>query len=167
MSFSFLFSAENVGSLKTQIPPPQKHLSGGKKKNDSLKPREGRIKHVCKFSGSNSQNRRRHWHLKEYGVLCLNQPVLFCYTEAYTTSMEAGGSFHGSSGSFRGSCRSFHRHSGRLPLPPCTFLFPWVPRKFLGSANGSFHVVLFPLAFTNFHRPPLTSTTPSTSTNFH
>ena len=32
-------------------------------------------KHACKISGSNSQKRRGHWQLKEFWVLCLNQPV--------------------------------------------------------------------------------------------
>ena len=31
---------------------------------------------MCKNSGSNSQKRRGHRHLKEFGVLCLNQPVV-------------------------------------------------------------------------------------------
>ena len=45
------------------------------KKKHSLKARQGHIKHACKFPGSNSQKRRGHWRLKEFGVLCLNQPV--------------------------------------------------------------------------------------------
>ena len=42
----------------------------------SLKARQGHIKHVYNISGSNSQKRRGHWHLKEFGFLCLNQPVV-------------------------------------------------------------------------------------------
>ena len=42
----------------------------------ALKARQGHIKHVCKISGSDSQKRRGHWRLKEFGVLCLNQPIL-------------------------------------------------------------------------------------------
>ena len=70
------FSSENVGSLKTQISPKniKAQISGGKKK--SVKDRQGHIKHVCKISGSNSQKRRGHLRRKEFGVLCLNQPVV-------------------------------------------------------------------------------------------
>ena len=39
-----------------------------KKKKHLLKAWQGRIKHVCKISGSNSQKRRGHWTLKEFGV---------------------------------------------------------------------------------------------------
>ena len=46
------------------------------KKIHSLKARQGHTKHVCKISSSNSEKRREHWHLKEFGVLFLNQPVL-------------------------------------------------------------------------------------------
>ena len=76
--FCFLFFfAENVGSLKTQISPKntKTQISDGKSKNYSLKARQGHLKHVWKTPGSNSRKRRGHWHLKEFGVLCLNQPV--------------------------------------------------------------------------------------------
>ena len=46
---------------------------GGK---TSLKAPQGHIIHVCKISGSNSQKRRGHGHLKEFGVLRFNQPVV-------------------------------------------------------------------------------------------
>ena len=36
---------------------------------------------MCRISGSNSQKRRGHWRLKEFGVLCLNQRVTI--TRAY------------------------------------------------------------------------------------
>ena len=49
-------------------------------KKKSLKARQGHIKHVCKISGSNSQERRGHWRLKEFGVLCLNQPVKLTFS---------------------------------------------------------------------------------------
>ena len=70
-----------MGSLKTQISPKirKTQISGEKTKKNkkkSLKARQGHIKHVCKISGSsNSQKRRGHWRLKEFGSLCLNQPV--------------------------------------------------------------------------------------------
>ena len=80
--FVFLFfSAKMWGPLKPKylqkIQKP-KHLvknTKKRKKKHSLKARQGHIKHVCKSSGSNSQKRRGHWRLKEFGVLCLNQPV--------------------------------------------------------------------------------------------
>ena len=57
------------------------------KKKHSLKPRQGHTKHMCKISGSTSQKRRGHWHLKEFWVLCLNQPVympaLLWHSSAY------------------------------------------------------------------------------------
>ena len=37
--------------------------------------RRGHIKHVYRISGSISQKRRGRWTLKEFGVLCLDQPV--------------------------------------------------------------------------------------------
>ena len=71
------FFAENVGSLKTQTSKnksAKKYLTK-KKEKAFVKARQGHIKHVCKISGSNSQKRRGHWYLKEFGVLCLNQPL--------------------------------------------------------------------------------------------
>ena len=74
-----LFFAENVGSLKTQISPKTTKTQisdekNKKQKKKSLKARQGHIKHVCKISGSlkNGVDNRR---LKEFGGLCLNQPV--------------------------------------------------------------------------------------------
>ena len=46
-----------------------------KEKKTFVKAGQGHIKHVCKNSGSISQKRRGHWTLKEFGVLCLNEPV--------------------------------------------------------------------------------------------
>ena len=46
-----------------------------KKKKHSSKAWQEHTKHVCKNSGSNSQKQRGHWHLKEFWVSCLNQPV--------------------------------------------------------------------------------------------
>ena len=77
----FVF-AENVGSLQTQISPEiqkPKYLMKKTKQKNSLKARQGRIEHVCKLSGSNSQKRRGHWRLKEFGVLRLNQAVVSKY----------------------------------------------------------------------------------------
>ena len=79
--FVFLFSAENVRCLKTQISTKiQKAKYPTKKKQEtkkthSLKARRGHAKHVCKIAGSNSQKRRGPWHLKQFWVLFLNQPV--------------------------------------------------------------------------------------------
>ena len=78
----FLFSAENVRCLKTQISTKiQKAKYPTKKKQEtkkthSLKARRGHAKHVCKIAGSNSQKRRGPWHLKQFWVLFLNQPVV-------------------------------------------------------------------------------------------
>ena len=74
------FSAENVGSLETQISQKntQTQISDekNKKQKTSIRSRLGRgALNTCKISGSNSQKRRGRWHLKEFGVLCLNQPV--------------------------------------------------------------------------------------------
>ena len=77
----FIFSAENVGFLKTQIsPPPKKQTKylAKKTKKRSSKARQGHmgtLNTCAKFQGLDSQKRRGHWHLKEFGVLCLNQPV--------------------------------------------------------------------------------------------
>ena len=49
-----------------------------KKNKKTLKARQRHTKQVCKISGYNSQKRRGHCHLKEFGLLCLNQPVLSC-----------------------------------------------------------------------------------------
>ena len=77
--FFFFFLAENVGSLKTQISQknakPQTSDENKKQKKRSLQARQGHTKNVRNFSGSNSKKRRGHWHLKEFWVLCLNQPV--------------------------------------------------------------------------------------------
>ena len=82
MGFFIYCFAENVGSLKTKTSPSttKTRIPGEKKqkqkpKKQSLKARQGHIEHVCKISGSNSQKRRGHWYLKEFGVLCLNQPL--------------------------------------------------------------------------------------------
>ena len=77
------FFAGNVGSVKTEISKKirkQKYLAekktiAKKRKKHSQKTRQGHIKHVRKISGSISQKRRGHWTLKEFGVLCFNQPV--------------------------------------------------------------------------------------------
>ena len=66
--FSF-FLPKMWGSLKTKISP--KYLA---KKKD-WKTRQGHIKHLCKTSGSITQKRRGHWHLKEFGASCLNHQV--------------------------------------------------------------------------------------------
>ena len=65
------------GLLKPNYPKKYKtkYVTGAIKKHP-LEARQGHIKQVCKISGSNSKKRRGHWHLKEFGVLCLNQPVL-------------------------------------------------------------------------------------------
>ena len=49
-----------------------------------MKARQGHTKNVCKISGSNSQKRRGHWHLKEFRVLCLNQPVFLLLSSQET-----------------------------------------------------------------------------------
>ena len=75
--FYFLF-AGNVGSRKTQISheiQKPKYLAKKQKHTHAFR-RQGHIKHVRKTSGSLSQKRRGHWTLKEFWVLCLNQPVL-------------------------------------------------------------------------------------------
>ena len=59
-------------NTKTQISDEKKQKQ---KQKHSLKARQGRTKHVCKISGSNSQKRRGHERLKDFWVLCLNQPV--------------------------------------------------------------------------------------------
>ena len=64
-------------------PPPQKkkkkleYLAKKENKREphSSKARQGHIKHVGKNSGYLSKKRRGQWALKEFGVLCLNQPV--------------------------------------------------------------------------------------------
>ena len=72
--FFFFFSLEMWGFLK--YPPkmlkPEHVAKKTKPKNPSVSSL-GR----GKVSRSNSQIRRGHWHLKEFGVLCLNQPVVF------------------------------------------------------------------------------------------
>ena len=76
---AFFFPTENVGSLKTQISPARTKKKSDEKKTQkkthSLKARQGDTKHVRENSGSNFQKRRGHRHLKEFRVLCLNQPV--------------------------------------------------------------------------------------------
>ena len=67
----FFNPAENVWSLKTRISQKntKTQISDEKKQktNYSLKTWQGHTKHVCKFSGSNSQKRRGHLHVK--GIL--------------------------------------------------------------------------------------------------
>ena len=80
MCVCVFFSAENVGSLETQISQKntQTQISDekNKKQKTSIRSRLGRgALNTCKISGSNSQKRRGRWHLKEFGVLCLNQPI--------------------------------------------------------------------------------------------
>ena len=78
----FFFFAENVGSLKTQTSPKiqkPKYLAEKTKKQKktySLKARQENNKHVCRITGFNSEKQRGHWRLNEFGVLCLNQPVV-------------------------------------------------------------------------------------------
>ena len=70
-----------MGSLKTQISQKYTKTQICDEKNKrtknphSLKARQGHTKYVCKISGSNSKKRRGHWHLREFWVLRLNQPV--------------------------------------------------------------------------------------------
>ena len=76
----WLYSPKMWGLLRLKYPKKSKtQMSDEKtrkaKKKHSLKPRQGHTKHMCKISGSTSQKRRGHWHLKEFWVLCLNQPV--------------------------------------------------------------------------------------------
>ena len=77
----FFFLADNVGSLKTQISQNTKlhYLAEEKKQKESIRERLGRgtLNTCANFYGL-TQKRRGHWHLKESGVLCLNQPVLIC-----------------------------------------------------------------------------------------
>ena len=71
------FSPKMWGFLRPQYPPKiqtSQHLAKNKQAYSS-KARQGHIKHVCKISGAISQKRRGHWYLKEFGVLCLNQPL--------------------------------------------------------------------------------------------
>ena len=67
-----------MGSLETQT--SQKNVNAqvhdGEKKRKKLKPPQGHYQHVCKILGCNSQKRRGHWHVKEFGVSCLNRPVV-------------------------------------------------------------------------------------------
>ena len=53
-----------------------KYLTKKTKNSNSLKVRQGHTNHVCTISGSNSQKRCGHWHLKEFWVSCLNQRVV-------------------------------------------------------------------------------------------
>ena len=57
--------AENVGSVVTQISPQKILFWRGKKKNSRQQLGRGTW---IQFSKT-----RRHWHPKEFGVLCLNQ----------------------------------------------------------------------------------------------
>ena len=63
----------NIKNTKPQISGEKKRKE--KKRTHSWKARQGHIKHVCKIPGSISPKRRGHWTLKEFGVLCFNQPV--------------------------------------------------------------------------------------------
>ena len=90
--YIYIHNAEHVGSPKTQISPkkqkPKYLAKKTKNKNPPFVKRLGRgILNTCNFSGSNSQKRRGHWHLKEFWVLCLNQPVympaLLWHSSAY------------------------------------------------------------------------------------
>ena len=46
--------------------------------------RRGTLNTSTKMQGLNSLRRCGHWHLKEFWVLCLNQPV-FIYFEVFGT----------------------------------------------------------------------------------
>ena len=93
--FCLVFFAKNVGSLKTQISQKYTKTQICDEKNKrtktphSLKARQGHTKYVCKISGSNSKKRRGHWHLNEFGVLRLNQPVYrICSMIVYSSFLQ-------------------------------------------------------------------------------
>ena len=84
-----------MGSPKTQNIPKKiqvKYLTK-KKTTQSLNARQGHIKHVCvqKFTLENGVD--IDWHLKQFGVLCLNQPVSTWYTFLYGGSCRTAGRF--------------------------------------------------------------------------
>ena len=84
--FSCLF-AKNVGSLKIQISQKNLKIQISDEKKHSLKARQGHTKPMCKISGSNTQKRRGHWHLKEFWVLRLNNLYM---ADIISTSMVKG-----------------------------------------------------------------------------
>ena len=77
----FCFFRRKCGvSYDPNIPPQNKtqicdEKTKKQKKNNSSKALQGHTKHVRKKFRANSQKRRGHWQLKEFWVLCLNQPV--------------------------------------------------------------------------------------------
>ena len=80
MFFFFFFSPKMWGSLRPKYPKKiqkPKCLADKNKKQKNIRWRLGRgtLNACAKFQGLNSQKRRGHWHLNEFGILFLNQPV--------------------------------------------------------------------------------------------
>ena len=78
MGFFVVFPLEIWDAVRPKYPQKiqnSKHLAKkGKRKNIPERLRRGTL-NTCKIAGSISQKRRGYWTLKEFGVLCLNQPV--------------------------------------------------------------------------------------------
>ena len=88
----FIFLAGYVCSLNTQISPTIKKIPNiwrniTKKCICHLLGR-GKINMCANFSGTIHQNRRGYWTLKDFGVICVNQPVptLYCWGRRLNTA---------------------------------------------------------------------------------
>ena len=85
----FVFSPKMWGILRPKYPQKctnPKYLTKKNKKTKKNMLGRGTL-NTCKILGSNSQKRRGHWHLKEFWVLRLNQPVADSQQDYSTTQI--------------------------------------------------------------------------------